>query len=183
MHAQGAPEISLHTRKACQQWYKDINGSTAQRPETQNATDCSSDACIIISVVVQELLSFLLALSSILLCSTKTRNRNATAAVILSLSLPLSMYGTSEQLLVRLTKQNRSREMYSPIRQHTRNILTFWHFDNTQGTFWQSSSGEENACVSLFLVCCHIGEYISLEQFYKYIYTHTHAHQSVGFLM
>ena len=30
----------------------------------------------------------------------------------------------SEQLLVRLTKQNRCREMYSPIRQNTRNNET-----------------------------------------------------------
>ena len=92
MRAQGALEISLHTRKACQQWYKDVNGGTAQRPETQNATDCSSDACIMISAVVQELLLFLLALGSILLCSRKTRSRNATAAVILSLSLSASLY-------------------------------------------------------------------------------------------
>ena len=43
------------------------------------------------------------------------------SACILYYSNIYSMIGMSGQLLVRLTKQNSSREMYSPIRRNTRN--------------------------------------------------------------
>ena len=59
----------------------------------------------------------------------------------------------SEQLLVMLTKQNSSREMYSPIRRRIKNN--------------EKHMGREHLCFWSFFMCRCIAEYISLELFYS----------------
>ena len=93
--------------------------------------------------------------------------------------------GMSEQLLVRLTKQNRSGETYSPIRQNTRQQ---WNTNAFNRKLPSSVAPEEDNFLPkvlvfhCFLVFCRTGEYISLDLFYYVTLTNQLQGLEIGLL-